>query len=62
MTLLNQGLVPFHRVDNGRKMALREALHLRDRLIETHREKVGHHLGDSETLGVVEDDELELRQ
>ena len=60
--LLDQGAFPFHRVGNRRKMALSDVLHLRDRLIETRREKVDHHLGDSETLGVVEDDELELRQ
>lgn len=56
--LLEREALPFHRVGNRRKVALRDVLAFRRQLIDGHREKVDRHLRDSEELGTIDNDEL----
>lgn len=56
--LLEQDSLPFRRVGNRRKVALRDVLAFRRRLIDEHREKVDQHLRDSEELGTIDNDQL----
>ena len=56
--LLEQEALPFHRVGNRRKLALRDVLAFRRRLIDEHREKVDQHLRDRCESGTVDNDEV----
>ena len=56
--LLDQDVLPFHRVGNRRKLALRDVLDYRRQLIDQHRTKVDEHLRESDQLGLVDNDDL----
>lgn len=56
--ILDQDELPYHRVGNRRKLALRDVLAYRRQLIAQHKERVDEHLRDSDDLGLVDNDEL----
>ncbi len=56
--LLEHDALPYHRVGNRRKLALRDVLAYRRQLIDQHKERVDEHLRDSDELGLVDNDEL----
>jgi len=56
--LLGQDALPYHRVGNRRKLALRDVLAYRRQLIDQHQERIDEHLRDSDELGLVDNDEI----
>lgn len=54
--LLERDELPFHRVGNRRKLALRDVLEYRRQLIDQHRQRVDEHLRASDEMGLVDGD------
>lgn len=56
--LLERNELPFHRVGNRRKLALRDVLDYRRQLIDQHSHRVDEHLRASDDLGLVDNEDF----